>query len=76
MTTTATTPKKLWAKWKRLAHKAAEIQAFIVLTIVYWLIVAPIGAMLKIGRGAPEGTGWKTRPPSGEVSIEEARRQS
>jgi hypothetical protein len=71
-----TAKKTLWQRWKRLAHKAAEIQAFVVLTIVYWLIVAPIGTMMKIGRGAPTGTGWKTRPPSGDVSIEEARRQS
>ena len=70
------TSKTLWQRWKRLAHRAAEIQAFIVLTIVYWLIVAPIGAMMKIGRRPAPATAWKTRPPTGDVAIEDARRQS
>jgi hypothetical protein len=71
-----TTKKTLWQRWKRLAHRAAEIQAFIVLTIVYWLIVAPIGAVMKIGRPSAAATAWKTKPPTGAVSVEEARRQS
>jgi hypothetical protein len=67
--------KNLWQRWKRLAHRAAEIQAFVLLTGVYWIIVAPIGLALKAGRHkAPDG--WKTRPPAGPVSIEDARRQS
>lgn len=67
--------KNLWQRWKRLAHRAAEIQAFVLLTIVYWIIVAPIGLVLKASRQTPPD-GWKTRPPSGAVSIEDARRQS
>jgi hypothetical protein len=70
------TKTTLWQRWKRLAHRAAEIQAFIVLTIVYWVIVAPIGAMMKVGRPNAAAPGWQTRPPTGEVAIEEARRQS
>jgi hypothetical protein len=68
--------KTLWQRWKRLAHRAAEIQSFIVLTVLYWLIVAPIGASLKIGRRPPDERGWKTRPPAGAVTLDEARRQS
>ena len=68
---------KLWQRWKRLAHRAAEIQALILLTIVYWIVVAPIGAALKLGgrrrRGDPA---WTTRPAAGTVTLEEARRQS
>jgi hypothetical protein len=65
----------LWQPWKRLAHRAAEIQAIVVLTALYWLVVAPIGLVLKAGRRSG-GTGWKTRPSAGAVSIEDARRQS
>jgi hypothetical protein len=65
----------LWQRWKRLAHRAAEIQALVILTAVYWLVVAPVGAMRKLGRRQPE-SGWKTRPPTGAVPIEHARRQS
>jgi hypothetical protein len=68
--------KSLWRSWKRLAHRAAEVQAIVILTIVYWLIVAPIGLMQKAGRGKRGETGWKVRPASGAVPVEEARRQS
>jgi hypothetical protein len=65
-----------WRRWKRLAHRAAEIQAFVVLTIVYWLVVAPVGLVMRIGRRGPAApAGWKTRPPSGPVPLEAARRQ-
>ena len=68
---------KIWARWKRLAHRAAEIQAFVVLAIVYWLIVAPVGLLMRLGRpAAATGAAWTTRPPSGAVAIEDARRQS
>ncbi len=68
---------RLWQRWKRLAHRAAEIQAIVLLTGVYWILVAPIGAMQKIGRRRPQtGPAWKRRPPAGAVSLEEARRQS
>jgi len=67
---------RIWQRWKRLAHRAAEIQAFVILTIVYWLIVAPIGAMMRFGRTPPAVTAWTTRPPSGPVALEDARKQS
>lgn len=67
--------KTLWQRWKRLAHRAAEIQAFVLLTIVYWLIVVPIGAVRKTSGGRNDA-GWKTRPSAGPVPIEDARRQS
>ena len=67
--------KNLWQRWKRLAHRAAEIQAFVLLTLVYWIMVAPIGVVLKAGRHAPSD-GWKTRPAAGPASIDDARRQS
>jgi hypothetical protein len=68
--------KNLWQRWKRLAHRAAEIQAIVILTAVYWVIVTPIGLFLKIGRRRAAATGWKTRPSTADVSLEAARRQS
>lgn len=67
---------KLWQRWKRLAHRAAEIQAILVLTVVYWIIVAPIGAVLKARSRRKAEAGWTVRPPTGAVAIEDARRQS
>ena len=68
--------KTLWQRWKRLAHRAAEIQAFVILTVVYWIIVTPIGLVQKATGGRTRDTGWTTRPPTGAVSIDEARKQS
>jgi hypothetical protein len=67
--------KNLWQRWKRLAHRAAEIQAIVILTALYWIVVAPIGLAVKTGRRSRE-TSWKTRPLTGPVSMEDARRQS
>ena len=68
--------KNVWQRWKRLAHRAAEIQSIVILTALYWVVVAPIGLVQKAGRRRARETGWKTRPASGAVSIEDARRQS
>jgi len=67
---------RLWRSWKRLAHRAAEVQAIVLLTIVYWLVVAPIGLMLKMSGTKRNEAGWKIRPASGPVPVEDARRQS
>ena len=66
----------LWQRWKRLAHRAAEIQAIVILTLVYWIIVAPIGFIRKAGGARTLETGWKVRPATGRVPLEDARRQS
>lgn len=69
-------PSRLWARWKRFAHRAAEIQSFVLLTLLYWIVVVPVGAVRRIGRrAAPRGPQWKTRPATGSVPIEDARRQ-
>jgi hypothetical protein len=67
--------KTVWQRWKKLAHRAAEVQAVVILTAVYWVIVAPIGLILKAGGGRTTAPGWKTRPAAGGVPIEDARRQ-
>jgi hypothetical protein len=68
--------KNLWHRWKRLAHRAAEIQAIVILTIVYWVIVVPIAFLQRLGGRRTIEPGWQTRPPTGPVPIENARRQS
>jgi len=66
--------KRIWQGWKRFAHRAAVIQSAILLTVLYWVVVMPIGLLRRRARGGgrPE---WKTRSASGPVTIEEARRQ-
>jgi len=68
--------KTLWQRWKRLAHRAAEIQAIVILTVVYWIVVTPIGLVQRATSGRSRETGWRTRPPTGAVPIDDARKQS
>jgi len=64
--------RTLWARWKRFAHRAAEIQSFVVLTALYWIVVAPIGLLARKRRGVG---GWRIREAGEPASIESARRQ-
>jgi hypothetical protein len=66
---------KLWTKWKRFAHRAAEIQSLAILAALYWIVVVPIGLVRRRrpNNGPPR---WTTRAAGGTVSIEDARRQS
>ena len=66
--------RTLWAKWKRFAHRAAEIQSLVILSGLYWIVVVPIGLVRRAQR--PDGTPrWKTREPPGQIGLDEARRQ-
>jgi len=71
----------LWARWKRLAHRAAEIQAYVLLTVLYFVVVVPIGMMRRSasqallgGSGQPS---WHRRTPDDAPTdpLQEARRQ-
>ena len=63
-----------WAKWKRFAHRAAEIQSLVILSALYWIVVVPIGLVRRERReGGPPR--WKTREPPAEIGLDEARRQ-
>ena len=67
---------RAWARWKRFAHRAAEIQSLVVLTILYWAVVMPIGLLRGRRRDGHVQPHWKVRAAAGPVTIEEARRQS
>ena len=69
-------PSRAWARWKRFAHRAAEIQSLVVLAILYWVIVLPIGLLRGRRRAGPVPPQWKVRAPSGPVTMTDARRQS
>lgn len=36
-----------WARWKRFATRAATFQARVLLTAMYWLVVAPFALMTQ-----------------------------
>lgn len=68
-------PSRLWSRWKRVAHRAAEVQSLVVLALLYWIVVVPVGLLRGLGRRPSARAEWKTRPATGSVPIEDARRQ-
>ena len=39
--------KNVWTRWKRIAKIAANIQANILLSVVYFLIMVPVSVIFK-----------------------------
>jgi hypothetical protein len=62
------------ARWKRFAHRAAEVQALILLGLLYWLVVVPAGFIRRIGRRESNAPRWHLRAAA-QTSIDDARRQ-
>ncbi len=76
--------KNTWKSVKAIAKKIANVQADIVLTIVFFIIIVPMGIVMRyffkksLLRTAPKSDGMKTywisRVPSLQT-LSEARRQ-
>ena len=39
--------KRLWQGWKRVAHKIGNFQARVILTIIYSILVLPMGLAIR-----------------------------
>jgi hypothetical protein len=72
--------RRLWEGWKRLGRKLGDVQARLLLSVVYFTVIAPFalavrwaGDPLAIKRGSPRG--WRPRPPAPPLTLERARRQ-
>lgn len=39
--------KKIWTKWKTIAQAIADFQARVLLTLVYFIFVAPFGLLVR-----------------------------
>ena len=75
VTYTLRVPSRLWSRWKRIAHRAAEFQSLLVLGLLYWVMVVPVGLVRNLRRPPRARPEWKMRPTAGRVSVEDARRQ-
>lgn len=40
--------KKIWGFWKKIAEKIGQIQAMIIFSILYFLLITPIGLISKL----------------------------
>ena len=82
-------PRRLWQWWKRFAERVGNIQARLLLTALYFLVVSPVALLLKLladplaltppspwkGEGDVRASGWVPREARA-TDIEEGRRQS
>jgi hypothetical protein len=73
-------PRELWAAWKRVARKIGDFQARVLLTIFYFVLLAPFAIVMRrtsdpltLKPGAQRG--WGALPDSGEYTMEKAHKQ-
>jgi hypothetical protein len=71
--------RRAWEGWKRFGKKVGDLQARVLLTIFYFVILAPFGLGMRAAdplglRRA--GSGWRPRPPAPPGDpLARARRQ-
>ena len=70
-----------WEAWKRVAKRLGDVQARLILTVFYFLVLAPFALVLR-WRSDPLATkpgatrGWRLRDDARGTPLEQARRQS
>jgi hypothetical protein len=73
------TIKKIWRKWKRIAEIVGTFQVKILLTILYFLLFAPVGLGVKLFSDMlglkPRKTSHWTVKETENPKIEDSRRQ-
>jgi hypothetical protein len=70
-----------WDAWKRVAARIADVQARVLLSTFYFVVLGPFALLLRwrsdplaIKPGAPAG--WRPRSEPAELPLQRARRQS
>jgi hypothetical protein len=72
--------KRLWIWWKGAARRLGELQARVVLTLCYFLVIPPFAAIVRwiadpLGLRRTTARGWHDRPEPPGTGLERARRQ-
>lgn len=71
---------RAWARWKVIAHIIGNLQARLLLSLFYFVVVPPFSLVVKLFQDPltlrpPEGDGLWVERPSPVPSSEAARRQ-
>ena len=73
--------RRLWAGWKRIGRKIGDFQARVLLTVFYFVIIAPFGLLVRMATdplslkpATPKG--WQPRRTPPGTPLERALRQS
>ena len=69
----------LWRVWKHIARRIGEFQGRVLLTVLYALLVVPVGLILRLladplRRWRPPASNWVARETA-PATLDEARRQ-
>jgi hypothetical protein len=54
---------RLWASWRRFAHRAAVVQSNVVLFVLYFAFVLPVSVVMRrAATRRPSAGGWRALP--------------
>ncbi len=70
--------KLLWTAWKGVAHKIANFQARLILTLFYFVVVTPFALRVKLFSDPLQlsaSKGWLSRSHTDANTLTYARRQ-
>jgi hypothetical protein len=71
--------KKLWENWKKLAKKIGDFQARLILTVLYFVIVAPFALIVRFAADPlsikPHQEGWRAKAETKGSPMERALNQ-
>ena len=69
--------RRLWEGWKRVGRKIGDFQARVLLTVFYFVVLAPFAVIVRWKAdplGLKRGVGWSPVVRAGDA-LERARRQ-
>ncbi len=70
----------LWEWWKRVARRLGDVQARVLLSLVYFLVIGPFALAVRfwgdpLAIKARSRRGWRARGASEGTPMEQATRQ-
>ena len=70
--------RRLWEGWKRVGRKIGDFQARVLLTVFYFVILAPFAMGVRLladPLGLKQPGGWHPVSPPVDTAAQRARRQ-
>jgi hypothetical protein len=74
----STALRRLWQGWKRVGKKIGDFQARVLLTLFYFVILAPFALGVRLMAdplGLKQPGGWHPVTPRNETALQRAGRQ-
>lgn len=72
--------KRIWEGWKKIAKKIGDFNARLILTIFYFVLLAPLALIVRrsdpLGLKKNKAKGWVEKEPANGTPHERALQQS